>query len=302
MVGGLPEAREGVGARAKVWIDGRIVDEAQARIPVTDHGLLYGDGVFEGLRVYERRIFRLADHVRRLQISARAIGLSLPLDATRTEKVLVETARAFCDAERRGDCYLRLVATRGSGSLGVDPTTCSRPRLFCIAAEVLLFPAEKLEHGLEVVTASVRRPALDAVDPRVKSLNYLNSVIAKREAKLRGADEALILNAAGTVAEASVANVFAVRDGMLSTPPPTDGSQEGITRASEIEIAGAHGIETRERSLSQVDLLAANEVFFTGTGARIVPVASLDGEPIGSPDQAPGSRPGPSRARKKRVL
>ena len=271
----------------KVWIDGRVVDESEASVPVTDHGLLYGDGVFEGIRVYDRRVFRLDDHMRRFGESADAIGLTLPMDLHAVGKVVLETAREFAEDES----YLRLVATRGVGSLGVDPTTCPKSRLFCIAATVALFPAAKREAGLDLVTVSVRRPALDALDPRVKSLNYLNSVLAKREARLRGADEGLILNAAGNVAEASVANVFVAREGVLLTPPPTDGSLDGITRDSVIRIAAAMGTESRERTLSRIDLLRADEVFLTGTGAKIVPVRSLDGCSIGPPDRAPGRRP-----------
>jgi branched-chain amino acid aminotransferase len=271
----------------KVWIDGRVVDAAEAVVPVTDHGLLYGDGVFEGIRTYAGRVFRLDDHLRRFESSARAIGLALPFDRDGLAKIVLESAREFAEPF----AYLRLVATRGSGSLGVDPSTCKQPRLFCIVAKVDLFPPAKLDAGLDLVTVAVRRPALDALDPRVKSLNYLNSVLAKREAKLRGADEGLILNAAGTVAEASVANVFVARDGALSSPPCTDGSLDGVTRDSVFRIARALGIDCTERTLSRIDLLRGDEVFLTGTGAKIVPVRTLDGESIGHDDQAPGRRP-----------
>jgi branched-chain amino acid aminotransferase len=274
----------------KVWIDGQIVDGPEAVVPVTDHGFLYGDGVFEGLRSYGRRIFRLQDHLRRFECSARSIGLELPTDRSGLEKIVLETARANA-SDSSEDCYLRLIATRGVGSLGVDPTPCTTPRLLCIAAEMALFTPEKIQSGVDLVTVSVRRPALDALDPRVKSLNYLNSVLAKREAKLRGADEALILNAAGAVAEASVANVFTVWAGRLQTPPTTDGSLDGITRDSVFAIARSIGIAAGERTLSRIDLLRADEVFLTGTGARIVPVASLDGQPVGSPEVLPGGRP-----------
>jgi len=262
----------------KVWIDGRVVEGVEARIPVTDHGLLYGDGVFEGLRVYSGRVFRLRDHLRRFATGARAIGLELPGGIEVIEKIVLETARAH----RAPEAYLRLLATRGDGALGVDPATCEEPRLICIADEVRLYPDDKLRRGIELVTVSVRRPPADALDPRIKSLNYLNSVLAKREARMRGADEALILNAAGMVAEAAVANVFAVRDGALATPPATDGALAGITRASVLEIAAESGIEAREATLGRFDLLDADEVFLTGTGARIVPVGSLDGTRIGA--------------------
>ena len=263
----------------KIWMNGEIVPPDEAKISVLDHGLLYGDGIFEGLRIYGAKIFRLPDHLHRFATSAKAIGLELPggLDAVR--QIVLETARAFAESEG----YLRLVATRGVGALGVDPTTCDNPTLFCIADRIHLYAPEKLARGLDMVTASLRRPAADAVDPRVKSLNYLNNALAKREAKLRGADEALILNHAGLVAEASVANVFTVYRGVLSTPPASDGSLEGITRDSVLEIAGAAGIETRVCSLGRFDLLAADEVFISGTGARIVPIATLDGQTVGKP-------------------
>lgn len=271
----------------KVWIDGRVIEGGEARIPVTDHGLLYGDGIFEGMRVYGRRVFRLDDHLRRFETAARAIGLALPGDRESIAKVVLET----CRAHGADEAYIRLIATRGDGALGVDPSTCPEPRLLCIVDEVRLYPPEKRRSGVDLVTVSLRRPSLDSLDPRVKSLNYLNSVLAKQEARQRGADEALILNARGTVAEASVANVFAVRGRELATPPTTDGSLDGITRASVLEVAPAAGYTTALRSLSRVDLLGADEVFLTGSGARIVPVASLDGQPIGFDASPAGDRP-----------
>jgi branched-chain amino acid aminotransferase len=261
----------------KVWINGAIVEGADARISVLDHGLLYGDGIFEGMRVYAGKVFRLSDHLRRFENGARAIGLELPGDADFIGKVVLETARAFGQRE----AYIRLIATRGRGALGVDPTTCHDPQLICIVTSISLYPEEKLARGIDLVTASLRRPCADAVDPAIKSLNYLNSVLAKREARLRGADEALILNRAGMVAEASVANVFVVQDGSLATPPVTDGALPGITRASVLEIAGDLGLPASERTLGRFDLLSADEVFLTGSGARIVPVATLDAVPIG---------------------
>lgn len=258
----------------KVWIDGAIVDGAEARVPVNDHGLLYGDGVFEGLRVYAGRVFRIGSHLDRLRVSARAIGLVLP----RGLREIIEQTVA---ASGLADAYVRLIVTRGSGALGVDPATCAEPRVICIVDAVELYPDEVLQRGLDMVTVSVRRAPPDALESRVKSLNYLTSVLAKREAKLRGADEALLLNSAGRVAEAAVANVFAVRGGVLRTPPPIDGALEGITAAAVCELAREAEVEVRETSLARIDLLAADEVFLTGTGARIVPVRSLDGEAIG---------------------
>ena len=262
----------------KVWMDGKLMDGSEARVPVTDHGLLYGDGVFEGIRAFGRRAFRLDDHLARLEVSARAISLAPPLDATGLRAVVLDTLRAL----GRDDAYVRLVITRGEGALGVDPTSCPRPRVFCLAAEAAIFPAELLATGLALATVSWRRPGFDVIDPRVKSLNYLNNALAKLEARRQGADEALLLNAAGTIAEASVANVFALRGRALWTPPPTDGCLEGITRRTVLELAPGLGLEPAERSLSRTDLLAADEVFLTGTGAGIVPVRALDGQAIGA--------------------
>lgn len=267
----------------KVWIDGEIVDGAEARIPVTDHGLLYGDGIFEGIRVYRNRVFRLDAHMKRFAAAARGIALELPggIDAVRA--IVLDTVRAFGAEE----AYVRLIATRGEGSLGVDPTTCPHPRLICLVDHVRIYPPDKLSSGLELVTSSLRRPSPDVLDPRIKSLNYLNNVLAKLEALQRGADEALMLNTQGMVAETSVANVFVVRDGVLLTPPAVDGALEGITRATVMELAVKLGIPMCERTLSRFDFFAADEAFLTGSGAGIVPIRSLDGRPIGA------GRPGP---------
>jgi branched-chain amino acid aminotransferase len=261
----------------KVWIDGEITDGAGARIPVTDHGLLYGDGIFEGIRVYRGRVFRLDAHMARFEAGARAIALDLPGGTPAVREIVLETVRAHGADE----AYIRLIATRGEGALGLDPTTCSRPRLICLVDRVCIYPSEKLVAGIDLVTSSVRRPPADVLDPRVKSLNYLNNVMAKLEARQRGADEALLLNAWGMVAEASVANIFAVRGGLLLTPPATDGALEGITRATVLDLAATLAIPAREQTLGRFDLFAADEAFLTGSGAGIVPVRSLDGRPIG---------------------
>ena len=270
----------------KVWIDGCIVDGGEARVPVTDHGFLYGDGVFEGIRIYSRRVFRLEQHLARLALSARSVGLEIPGGLDRAREIILATARAF----GADDAYARFIVSRGEGALGVDPTTCPEPRIVCIVDHIRLYPAEKLERGLDLVTSSWRRPPPDVLDPRVKSLNYLNNAMAKLEARRRGADEALLLNAAGFVAEASVANVFALRGGVLATPLATDGALEGITRAAVLELAAREGIASAERTLGRFDLLGAEEVFLTGTGACIVPVRSLDGELIGKGEPGPVTR------------
>lgn len=267
----------------KVWIAGAVREGDEACVPVSDHGFLYGDGVFEGMRVYAGGVFRLEDHLARLRTGARYLGLALPGGTASLRRIVAETVDAF----GREEAYVRLVVSRGDGPLGVDPTQCPEPRVVCIVDEVRLYPPEIVERGLALATASVRRPPPDVLDPRVKSLNYLGSALAKQEARRQGADEALLLGPSGRVAEASVANVFAVRGGALVTPPPTEGALEGITRATVLELAREEGIPAAERALGRVDLFAADEVFLTGSGARIVPVASLDGRPIGTGGAGP---------------
>ena len=265
----------------KIWIDGRIEDGADAKVSVLDHGFLYGDGVFEGMRVYSQRLFRAERHLDRLEIGARCIGLALPGGRDGIRALTLATAREYLRASGEADAYIRLVISRGVGELGVDPTNCRAPFVTCIVDKIRLFSEETLRSGISMITSSRRSPPPDVRDPRVKSLNYMNNVLAKQEAKRQGVEEALLLNAAGAVAEASVANVFAVRGGWLLTPPASDGALEGITRASVLEIAAQLGVPAEERTLGRYDLLAADEVFLTGSGAKVVPVASLDGARIG---------------------
>jgi branched-chain amino acid aminotransferase len=267
----------------KVWIDGNVVDGSEARISVLDHGLLYGDGVFEGMRVYGRRVFRLDAHLKRFSTAAKFLSLELAGGTAAVRKIVLETARAFGADE----AYVRLIATRGDGPLGIDPTQCPEPRVICIVDRIAVYPEQKRSAGIDLLTSSWRRPPADVLDPRVKSLNYLNNVLAKLEAKQRGGDEALLLNAAGAIAETSVANVFAVREGDLLTPPASDGALEGITRATVLELAASLGIPARAQSLGRFDLFAAAEVFLTGSGAGLVPVRSLDGRPIGAGGPGP---------------
>jgi branched-chain amino acid aminotransferase len=263
-------------AQEIAWVEGKIVPARQARIPVLDHAFLFGDGVFEGIRVTSVGIFRLDEHLKRLETASRAVGIEVEGGMDRVREVIRETTRAW--GPREG--YLRLILSRGVGALGLDPASCKEPAIVCIAAGVVSLPPEKQATGVDLITSSLRRPAGDVLDPRVKSLNYLNNVLAKREANLRGADDALVLNAQGLVAEASAANIFALTGNRLDTPPPTDGALEGITRRTVLEIASEIGLEARERSLGRFDLFAADAVFFTGTRAGLVPVASLDGSPI----------------------
>lgn len=267
----------------KVYIDGQLFDGADARIPVVDHGLLYGDGVFEGMRALHGTPFRLAAHLDRLAYGARALHLTLPGGLAHMREVVTRTLAAHGGDE----VYLRLIVTRGDGPLGVDPGTCSKPRVICIADTIALYSEDKRARGLSLVTSSLRRPAADVLDPRVKTLNYLNNVLAKAEARRQQADDALLLNASGHVAEASVANVFVVRGGKLLTPPTTDGALDGITRGAVLELAPALGIPCEVRTLGRMDLFAADEAFLTGTGAGILRIAALDGEPIGRPEPGP---------------
>ena len=260
-----------------VSIDGRIVTSENAKISVLDHGLLYGDGLFEGIRVRNGRIFRLDQHLSRLRVGASVLGLELPFATEQQAQIIADTVRAFGQKE----AYVRFIVTRGEGPLGVDPTTCKKPTVICIVAEIGLYSAEQRAQGLAVITSSYRRPNPDVQDVAVKTLNYLGSALAKQEAKQRGADEALMLNQSGRVSEASVANVFALRGRTLSTPPAIDGCLEGINRGAVLEIARDLGFTVAERSLGRRDLLAADEVFLTGSGAGVVGVRSLDGRAIG---------------------
>ncbi|MGB9804998.1 branched-chain-amino-acid transaminase, partial [Desulfofundulus sp.] len=225
-----------------IYLDGEFVPEERAMISVFDHGLLYGDGVFEGIRAYHNRVFKLREHIIRLYESARAIGLDIPITMPEMEEVVLETCR------RNGlrDAYIRLVVTRGRGDLGLDPRKCSRPTIFCIAASIQLYPEELYEKGLELVTVATRRNLPEACNPRVKSLNYLNNIYAKMEANLVGAPEAVMLNQEGYVAEATGDNIFIVKNGVLSTPPPFVGILEGITRNTVMEIARQKGIQVEE--------------------------------------------------------
>jgi branched-chain amino acid aminotransferase len=267
----------------KVWIDGSIVDGAEAKISVTDHGFLYGDGIFEGMRAYNGRVFRLDDHLKRLATSARAIAIDIPGGLSKVRDVVLQTVAATGSL----DAYIRLLVTRGEGPLGVDPTTCPLSKLICIVDTVDLYTAERAAVGVELVTASLRRPPSDVLDPRVKSLNYLNNVLCKGEARRRGADDALLLNQQGNVAECTGANVFAVLDGVVMTPPTTDGALDGITRRTILELCAERGIAARERTMGRIDFFAADEAFLTGSGARIVAVRTLDAQPIGSETPGP---------------
>jgi branched-chain amino acid aminotransferase len=263
-------------ARAVCWMNGAIVPASEARVSVFDHGLLYGDGVFEGIRFYHGRPFRLARHYARLRASAAALRLTLPYEAGAIDTAVRETIAAYHGSEG----YLRLVVTRGEGRLGIDPTSCARPNLFIIADELQMVSHRTRAEGARVIIASTRRLPADGLDARIKSLNYLNHILARMEANNASADEAILLNTAGHVTEGSADNVFIVRDGTLLTPPASDGALEGITREAVLELARDLGIATKIISLTPYDLYTADECFLTGTGAELIPVREIDGRPV----------------------
>ena len=253
------------------WLNGELMPAEHAFIPVNDHGLLYGDGVFEGIRFYKRRAFRLQRHLQRLQLSARAIALAIPLSVEELTAVIERLIEAFAD----DDGYIRLMVTRGAGPLGLNPKSCSQPNVIAIADQLTMIDIGQ-QAGARLIVSSVRRLPADGLDPRIKSLNYLNHILTKIEANHAGADEAILLNAQGRVAEGTADNVFIVRNGRLLTPPCSEGALEGITRDLVLELAQAEGIETSEQPLGVYDLYAADECFLTGTCAELIAVASID--------------------------
>ncbi len=266
----------------KIYIDGEFFAPADAKISVFDHGLLYGDGIFEGIRFYNGRVFRLEAHLDRLWDSARSICLQIPLDR---EEMREATLEAIRQNELR-DGYIRLVVTRGVGDLGLSPSLCKKASVIIIAANISLYPAELYARGLEVVTCATRRIAPAALSPTVKSLNYLNNILAKIEAQNAGAGEGLMLNEQGYVAECTGDNVFAIKRGALTTPPASAGALCGITRGVVFEMAAEFGVSISEPNLTRHDLFTADECFLTGTAAEVIPMVRLDGRPIG--DGQPG--------------
>lgn len=262
----------------KIFIDGKLVDERLAKVSVFDHGLLYGDGVFEGIRAYNGRVFKLAEHIDRLFYSAKAILLEIPLTAAELMKATLATIRA----NRLQDAYIRLVVTRGVGNLGLNPRSCKRPTVFIIAGHIQVYPAELYARGMDIVTVPTVRNLHSAVNPAIKSLNYLNNILAKIEANNAGVEEAVMLNAEGYVAECTADNLFILKNGELQTPPLSAGALYGITRATVMELAAGLGLRVSEPNLTRYDLFNADECFLTGTGAEIMPVIKLDGRVIGS--------------------
>ena len=262
----------------KVFVDGKFVDEKKAVVSVFDHGLLYGDGVFEGIRAYNGRVFKLSEHVDRLFYSAKAILLKIPM----SHRAICEAVRAACKRNKIRDGYIRLVVTRGAGTLGLDPNRCSNPQVIIIADKIQLYPETFYKKGLEIVTVPTTRNHTNAVNPAIKSLNYLNNILAKIEAINAGCVEAIMLNSQGFVAECTGDNVFMLKGGQLLTPPLAAGALYGITRSVAIELAESLGIEAKEPNLTRYDLYNADEVFITGTAAEVVPVVKIDGRQIGT--------------------
>jgi len=267
----------------KIWLNDRLVDEAEAKISVFDHGLLYGDGVFEGIRVYGGKVFELEAHIERLFNSAKAIRLVIPQERA----TLTENVRKTVAANKLDNGYVRLVATRGVGTLGLNPLVCTEGQIIIIAATIQLYPQELYETGLKVISANTVRNHPLSISPQIKSLNYLNNILAKLEALDRDMLEAIMYNHQGYVAEATGDNVFIVRNRRIITPPTSAGSLDGITRAVVIKLARQSGYEVAEQNLTRHDLYTADEIFLTGTAAEVIGVTQIDGRQIGS------GRPGP---------
>jgi branched-chain amino acid aminotransferase len=268
---------------ATIWVDGQWHDRTTARVSVFDHGLLYGDGVFEGIRVYGGKIFKLEEHLDRLYDCAHAILLTVPIPKSEFAEVLKEAVK------RSGlqEAYIRPIVTRGQGDLGIDPRNCGTPTLIVIVDKISIWPKERYEQGLSVVTAGTPIPHRESLSPRIKSLNYLCHAMAKMEANVAGADEALMLDHSGHVAEGTGQNIFIVKGRMARTPPLHAGILAGVTRAVVMELAREAGLDVREEMFNRFDVYTADEAFFTGTASEIAPIRSYDGRTVGSGKAGP---------------
>lgn len=267
----------------QIYINGKYYDKDKAVVSVFDHGLLYGDGVFEGLRSYNGKVFKLQEHIKRLFESAHAVWIEMPL----TQEEVCKATQDTLDLNGIKDGYIRIVVTRGSGTLGLDPRKCSCPQLIIITDKITMYPESTYRDGLEIVTAATIRNHPSMLSPRVKSLNYLNNIMAKIEGIQAGCDEALLLNQQGEVAECTGDNIFIVKDGVLYTPPLSAGILGGITRHCVIELAKESGIEVRETPITRHDIFVADEAFLTGSAAELIPVVKIDSRAIGT------GKPGP---------
>jgi branched-chain amino acid aminotransferase len=266
-----------------IYINGEFIDSSKASVSVFDHGLLYGDGIFEGIRVYGGQVFKLAEHVERLFKSARALLLEIPLSRVDMARAVEETVRK----NNAVDAYIRLMVTRGTGPMGLDPSGCRTPTVIIIVTGIQLYPKEMYERGIAVVSVPTRRMSADMLEPRVKSLNYLNNILAKSEATRSGCLEAVMLNAHGYVVECTADNIFVMAEGRLLTPPPHMGALDGVTMRTVLELAGDLGIECGFSPLTRYDLYTADECFLTGTGAELMPVVEVDGRRIGDGTSGP---------------
>ena len=270
----------------KIWLDDKLVDEADAKISIFDHGLLYGDGVFEGIRVYSSRIFELEAHMKRLYESAGAIRLEVPMSKDKLTKTVEKTV----EANGVIDGYIRLVVTRGIGTLGLNPFVCEHGRLFIIADNIQLYPEELYERGMKVISATTVRNHPLSLPPQIKSLNYLNNILAKIEALDNDVPEAIMYNHEGYVAEATGDNVFIVKDEVIYTPPVSAGSLSGITRGVVIKLAKIENLEVVEKNLTRFDLYTCDEFFLTGTAAEVIGIVDIDGRVIGDGQPGPCTR------------
>ncbi len=267
----------------KIYIDGKFYDQRNAKISVFDHGLLYGDGVFEGIRAYNGRVFKLKEHIDRLFFSAKSILLEVPMNRAEMTAAIRET----CRRNRIRDGYIRLVVTRGAGTLGLNPNRCRNPSVIIIAGKIQLYPPELYQRGMEIITVPTARNLHSALNPAIKSLNYLNNILAKLEANTAGCEEAIMLNAEGFVAECTGDNIFIVQGKELLTPPLAAGALYGITRRTVLDLAAESGLKVSEPNLTRYDLFNAEECFLTGTAAELMPVVKIDGRLIGT------GKPGP---------
>ncbi len=270
----------------QVYIDGQYYRKEEAKVSVFDHGLLYGDGIFEGIRAYNGRVFRLEEHLERLYLSARSILIDIPLTIDEMREAVLETIRR----NNQKDSYIRLLVTRGKGDLGLDPRKCPKPAIIIISDEIKLYPKETYENGLKLIIASTRKNSPDALSPRIKSLNYLNNILGKLEAINAGCAEAVMLDRHGYLTECTSENIFLVKNGAVFTPTATVGILEGITRSVVMELASKMGYQVQMALLTAHDLYVADEVFVTGTGAELIPVVDLCGRTIGSGKPGPITR------------
>ncbi len=267
----------------KIFVDGKLYGRDEAKVSVFDHGFLYGDGVFEGIRVYDGLVFRLKEHIDRLYESAKTLALEIPMTRAEMTRAVLDTVAA----NERRDAYIRLVVSRGPGDLGIDPANCSKPTVVIIVADIKLYPKELYEKGATLITSHIRRIPIQCLDVRIKSLNYLNNILAKLDAKRANAIEAVMLNHQGRVAECTADNIFIWSGAVLKTPDLMQGALGGITRQAVLDIAKEHGIPAKEGMLGLHDLYNAEECFLTGTGAEILPVISIDGRQVGEGKAGP---------------